>query len=148
VKYQQRTINLVSEAEREIAIAALKNVPIGLQMVLREPVKVRTVDQNALMWSGALPDIANQAFVAGKQFDEETWHEHFKREYLPEDDDPYLAELVKNAESYRKWKVLPSGERALVGSTGDLSKYGFSQYMEQIYAFGASLGVLFHVRKL
>jgi hypothetical protein len=32
----------------------------------------------------------------------------------------------------------------LVGSTTDLTVYGFSQYLEQVTAHGASLGVQFH----
>lgn len=45
--------------------------------------------------------------------------------------------------AYKKWDYMPNGERVLVGSTTDLSKYGFGQYLEQIYANGASLGVMF-----
>lgn len=145
MKFQQRIINLLSERERYSALAMITNLPVGenLQIVAREAVKTRTKDQNALMWSGALRDISEQAFVEGKQFSDMVWHEHFKREYLPELDEPYLAELVKDADSYKKWDYMPNGERVLVGSTTDLSKYGFGQYLEQIYANGANLGVMF-----
>lgn len=35
------------------------------------------------------------------------------------------------------------GERILIGSTTQLTTGGFSDYLEQVYSYGANLGVLF-----
>ena len=147
--YQTRTILLRSETQRETAAAMLRAAPLDadqpLELVLREKSKGRRLDQNAAMWAGPLRDIAEQAWTKGRKFQAEIWHEHFKREYLPEDDDPDLARLVKNPDTYRKWDVTPRGDRVLVGSSTDLTEYGFARYGQQIEAEGSELGVEFHV---
>jgi len=104
-------------------------------------VKARKPDQNALMWVGPLKDIAEQAWVNGRQFSDEVWHHHFKTLYLPE---VFDAELCK--EGYRKWDWSPSGAKVLVGSTTELTVRGFAQYLEQVYAEGAGMGVEFQAR--
>lgn len=64
--YPTRTFLLPNEDARERAIASLRNAPIDpakpLQFVLREEVKARKPDQNALMWAGPLRDIAEQGW--------------------------------------------------------------------------------------
>lgn len=128
-------------------MALIPNLPLDeenpLEILIREPVKMRGPDQNSLMWVGPLADIAAQAWVDGRRFSAEVWHEHFKRQYLPEEFDP---ELTK--EGYRKWDYTPDGERVLIGSTKQLTKKGFSQYLEQIEADGANMGVQFGARKM
>ncbi|MGP1677881.1 MAG: recombination protein NinB [Burkholderiales bacterium] len=144
--YQTRTIRLVGEQQAELAIAALRHAPIDaehpLEVVIREERKTRKPDQNSAMWSGPLRDIAEQAWVDRRQFAVETWHEYYKRKYLPEDDDPEIELLAK--EGYRKWAIDPAGERVLIGSTTQLTVRGMAVYMEQIHAHGGSLGVQFH----
>jgi hypothetical protein len=76
--------------------------------------------------------------VHGRQYSALIWHEYFKEKFLPDFPDP---KLVK--EGYRKYEETPDGKRVLVGSTSKLTKLGFSNYMEQIYAYGADLGVRF-----
>jgi len=49
-------------------------------------------------------------------------------------------------EGYVKYEVNPIGEFVLVASTKDLTVKGFAQYLTQIEAHGASLGVEFGVR--
>lgn len=141
-KFPTQSVLLRTETQRDLVLARVKHLPLyqdePIEIVLRDPVKARGMDQNAAMWAGPLRDIASQAWVAGRQYCAETWHEQFKREYLPEDFDD---ELTK--EGYRKWDVTPGGERVLIGSTTQLTKKGFSQYLTQIEAFGASLGVMF-----
>lgn len=141
--FPTRRIILAAEEQRDRAIALLANVPLGLEVLIRRPVKVRGMDQNALMWVGPLADIAAQAWVAGRQYSAEVWHEQFKREYLPEEFD---EELTK--EGYRKWDFTPNGDRVLIGSTTQLTKKGFSQYLTQVEAFGAGLGVQFSARRM
>lgn len=142
-EFKTRTIVLIDEQRRKIAISMVENMPIGTEVVARAKKTTRTIDQNALMWAGPLHDIATQGWVNGRQFSAEAWHEHFKREFLPEANDPEIERLVKNVDTWRKWGTTPGGERILEGSTGALTKYGFSCYIEQIYAFGAGIGVLF-----
>lgn len=142
-KFQTRRIVLRGQQQLQAALALLPNLPLDadkpLELVVREEVKSRKPDQNALMWAGPLADIAEQAWVEGRQFSAEVWHHHFKESFLPEEYDP---ELCKD-EKYRKWDFTPAGERVLVGSTTDLTVKGFAQYLEQIYAYGANLGVIF-----
>ena len=142
--YPTRKILLRAEQQRESAIAALRNAPLDpdkpLEFVLREEVKARKPDQNALMWSGPLADIEEQGYVNGRTYKAEVWHEHFKREYLPEEFDPALCK-----EGYRKWDYTPAGERVLVGSTKELTIRGFALYLKQVEAYAqVELGVQFH----
>lgn len=144
-KFASRKILLRSDVQRETVLSLIRNLPADtshpLEIVVREEVKVRKPDQNALMWSGPLADIAEQGYVAGRSYTAETWHEHFKREYLPEEFDPELCK-----EGYQKWDYTPSGERVLVGSTTQLTVRGFALYLQQIEAFGSSIGVQFHTK--
>lgn len=144
-KFQTRTVRVVGQMQHETAMAILRNLPIDsekpLVVTFAEEKKLRGPDANSLMWAGPLKSISEQAWVDGKRFSAVVWHEHFKREYLPEDNDPELPELAKDG--YRKWDIDPNGNRVLVGSTTELTKKGFSIYLQQVEAFGASLGVMF-----
>ena len=143
-RFPTRKILVVSPAQLSTAAAVLKTVPVDaanpIEIRIGEQVKGRNKDQNALMWAGPLRDIANQAYVNGQTYSIDVWHEHFKREFLPEE-----ADIELTREGYQKWRYLPSGERILKASTGDLTTKGFSVYLEQICAYGASLGVQFGV---
>lgn len=99
----------------------------------------RTLEQQSLMWI-RLGEIADQAWVGGRQFSAEVWHEHFKREFLPDEDGP-----TKHCrKGYSKWAVMPNGDRTLIGSTTQLTTAGMGEYMEQLQAYGAGeLGVRF-----
>lgn len=145
--YKTRTIFVISEDHRARAAAMVMNLPIDplnpLEVKAGEQTKVRSPDANARMWAGPLKDISTQAWMDGRQYSPEVLHEHFKREYLPEDDDPELADLVKHPETYHKWGYTPNGHRVLTGSTTDLTVKGFALHMMQVEAFGASLGVMF-----
>jgi len=91
----------------------------------------RSTEQNALMWV-RLTQIAEQAWVGGKQFSAEAWHEHFKRELLPEE----------TASGVSKWRDLPRGGRELAMSTTDLNVAEFGDYLTALEAYAASeLGV-------
>ena len=144
----EQTFILTSPAVAMNASSLLRNLPTdgSMEAVFRRVTKERTPSQNELMWAGPLRDIAEQGWVQGKQFQADTWHEFFKREYLPELDDPEIEKLAKKG--YRKWDYLPDGTRELVGSTTQLLTLGMSRYIEQITAYGASeLGVRFHTRR-
>jgi len=154
-KFNKREIRLVGRVQVDTAIAMLQNCPVDadrpLLLTLGEEPKGRGLDANARMWAGPLRDIAEQAWVTveestgksiSRQFTAEVWHEYFKKEFLFEDDDLDLAEMVKDG--YRKWDYAPDGSRVLVGSTTQLTKRGFANYLEQVCAYGAGLGVMFH----
>lgn len=142
-KFPTRKIRLVGALQVLTAQAALSSAPIDaehpIELILREEQKARKPDQNALMWVGPLADIAEQAYVNGRTYSAEVWHEQFKREYLPEEFD---EELTKDG--YQKWAITPKGDRVLIGSTTQLTVKGFALYLQQVEAFGASLGVMFH----
>ncbi len=139
--YQTRTIRLVGIAQREMLTAMAQHLPIDpahpIEVVIREEKKLRKADANALMWAGPLRDIAEQAWVCGRQFSAEAWNEFFKRDFLPES----AGDDTKDG--YQKWVISPSDDRLLVGSTKHLTVRGMSRYLEQVYAYGASLGVQF-----
>jgi hypothetical protein len=145
-KYNPKTIVLVGEVQKNTAILLIQQAPIDavnpVEVIIRDQQKTRKPDQNALMWSGPLKDIAEQAWINGRRYAADVWHEHFKAEFLPEEYDPELCK-----EGYRKWDISPKGQRVLVGSTTQLTIYGMAQYLEQVYADGASMGVQFSVKE-
>jgi hypothetical protein len=100
--------------------------------------KLRTSDQNRLMWKSLLGDFAAQAYVDGRLFGASIWHEHLKELFLPEQ-----AEDGITKEGYQKWLEMPTGKLKMVGSTTKLTTRGMSDYLEQCYAFGCDLGVRF-----
>jgi NinB protein len=140
--YLPKTIRLVGKLQIDTAINAIQNAPIDsdkpLEVIIREEQKGRSLSANALMWAGPLNDIASQAWVHGKQYSALIWHEYFKEKFLPD-----FPDLTQVKEGYRKYEETPDGRRILIGSTQKLTKHGFSLYMEQIYAYGAELGVRF-----
>ena len=111
-----------------------------LEFILREEQQQRKLDQNALMWVNQLADIAAQAYIEGRTYSAEVWHEHFKELYLPEEHEEGVTK-----EGYRKYDFTPGGKRVLVGSTTQLTVRGFALYLQQIELFGDSLGVMFSV---
>ena len=141
-EYLTKTIRLIGKLQIDTAINAIQNAPIDierpLEVIIREEQKGRSLSANALMWAGPLNDIASQAWVHGKQYSALIWHEYFKEKFLPDFPDPTQVK-----EGYRKYEETPDGRRVLIGSTQKLTKHGFSLYMEQIYAYGADLGVRF-----
>lgn len=145
-KFTTRQFLLRDDRVRENLLNVVRNLPLDsafpLEVVIREQIKGRKPDQNALYWSGPLADIAEQAWVEGKQHSAEVWHQYFRRELLPDDFDPEQCK-----EGYQKWVIDPAGERIMVGSTTQLTVKGFSNYLEAVYAFGAALGVQFHIKE-
>lgn len=144
--HNPRTFLLIGASQQAAAQTFLANLPLDadepLEVVVRERVKPRKKSQNDLMWAGPLRDIAEQAWVQGQRFTAEVWHEQFKRDFLPEEYDPELCK-----EGYVKWQITPRGDRALVGSTTMLTVKGMAQYLTQVEAAGADLGVEFRTRE-
>jgi hypothetical protein len=148
--YKTRSVLLRGEIQRATMISIINNLPCDddkpIEVVVREQVKARGLDANARMWVGPLKDIAAQAYVQGRTYSAEVWHEQFKAEYLPDEtamSREELATLVKNPDTYLKYDYTPKGTRVLVGSTTDLTRRGFALHMQQIILFGESIGVQF-----
>jgi hypothetical protein len=134
-----------TEQARESAIALIRNLPLDdlrpIMVTVEEFKKSRKLDQNALMWGGPLKDISEQAWLEGRQYSDEIWAHYFKEQFLPDEFDEELC-----MPGYEKWNFDPAGGRVLVGSTTKLTVKGFAQYLESVYAFGANLGVIYHVK--
>ena len=144
-KFATRSIKLIGEQQRNTSLSAIQNLPVGvgLEVVIRAEVKVRKLTQSAAYHAGPLRDIADQAWIGDRQYSAAVLHEHFKAEFLPEENDPDLADLVRDHDTYHKWAYTPAGERVLIGSTTQLTIKGFAIFMMQVEAFGANLGVHF-----
>lgn len=135
-----RTIVLVGEQQAAAAAALIASNwrPMAdaehpLAIRLYEHKDDATREQRALLWI-RYGEIAAQAWVGGRQFSDEVWHEFFKREFLPDETGP----SKRCRKGYRKWDYLPNGEKALVGSTELLTTFGKAEYLEQVMAYGAT----------
>ena len=126
---------------------AKTSVLLKIQSLSFEPVmtveikpfqKLRTSDQNRLMWKSLMGDIASQAMIEGRLFSQQVWHEWLKEKFLPEQ-----AEEGVTTADYVKWLEMPDGSLKMVGSTTKLTTRGMSDYLEQCYAYGCELGVRF-----
>lgn len=141
-RYPSQRILLRGSQQKDYACIKIRNAPedeeYPLEVLIREYNPKRSLDQNALMWAGPLNDISTQVYLNHQTYTPEAWHEYFKQMFLPEDFDEEQCRP-----GYQKWLYLPDGNRKLVGSTTQLTKHGFSLYLEQIYAFGAEQGVMF-----
>lgn len=85
----------------------------------------RSLEQNKRYWGPAvMGQIVAQAWIDGRQYSGETWHEHFKRRFIGMID-------------------LPFGGKAGMSSS-DLSIEEFGEFMQQVEVFAAQeLGVIF-----
>ena len=87
----------------------------------------RTADQNSLLWVSAYRPIASfLSEKSGKVITSEMVHCVCKDRFLP----PTLVEFNGKSKSYP-------------GSTTKLGKKAFSDYLEQVYSWGAEMGVYF-----
>jgi hypothetical protein len=99
-----------------------------LRLIITAEEKKRNEQQNRFYWGAVLRSISEQAWVAGHQFDKDTWHEYFARLYG-------VCEDV----------TLPDGEVITRRkSTTTMTVAEFSEYLDQVQAHAAGqLGVLF-----
>jgi hypothetical protein len=84
--------------------------------------------QNKFLWGVVYRDISEQAWVNGRQFDKDTWHEYFARMFGVSDE-----------------LTLPDGEIIMRRkSTAQMTVGEFSTYVNQVQAWAANhLGVEF-----
>jgi hypothetical protein len=94
--------------------------PLGV-MVAEHKAR-RSNPQNRLYWA-VLNEVSANAWVDGKQYSAEAWHEHFKRQFIG-------------------YEELPSGDRSGI-STTTLDVGAFSEYVERVMHYAATqLGVI------
>lgn len=138
-KFETRKFLLSKQTAVDGALGLIRNLPIDpdrpLEVVVREPVKGRSLDANAYYWL-RLGEIAQQAFIDGKQFDSEVWHTYLKRNVMPE------QVTLKDGSVRSKWVEQPDGELDVI-STTKLEKSCFHDYTLCVEVFGAELGVRF-----
>ena len=138
-EFKTRTIRLTGYIQQETALAMVKNLPIDderpLELIAREEVKARGLDQNGLYWL-RLGEIAEQAYFDGCQYIKEVWHEYCRQNVMPE------MITTKDGEYRCKWLASPDGKPVVI-STTLLERKCFSEYIEAVTAFGAGLGVMF-----
>ena len=99
-----------------------------LRIIVTSDEKKRNAEQNRFYWGPVLTTIAEQAYVDGRQFDKDTWHEYLARKFGVCDE-----------------VVLPDGEIITRRkSTTQMTVGEFSEYLNRVQAYAASeLGVEF-----
>lgn len=99
-----------------------------LRVIVTADERKRNVQQNRLYWGAVLKQVSEQAWVNGRQFDKDTWHEFYARKFGVCDE-----------------ITLPDGEIVIKRkSTSDMTVAEFSQYINQVQAdASAELGVEF-----
>lgn len=99
-----------------------------LRVIVTADERKRNVQQNRMYWGAILKQISEQAWVNGRQFNKDTWHEFYARKFGISDE-----------------MTLPDGEVIIKRkSTSEMSVGEFSDYMSQVQANAASeLGVEF-----
>lgn len=125
---EQQAAALHAFLKQNAKAMADQKLPLEVSVSVHRP--KASDQQRAAMWL-VYQQIAEQAWVAGRQFDAETWHLHCKREFLPEE----------TSRGVQKWRLLPNDERELSMSTEQLNKAEKSEYLSKVMAFAASLGV-------
>jgi hypothetical protein len=100
----------------------------SLRIIATTDDKKRNGEQNARLWGYLYATIAEQAWVDGRQYGKDTWHEFFARKYCPKTE-----------------FVLPGGE--IVSrrkSTAEMNVGEFSEFMNAVESEAATeLGVCF-----
>lgn len=97
-----------------------------LRVIVTEDEKKRNTEQNKRLWGYLYKTITEQAWVDGKQFSKEVWHEHFARMF------GVCEEMI-----------LPDGEIITRRkSTTEMTVGEFADFMTQIEVYAAQeLGV-------
>lgn len=101
----------------------MRDVGTGYELVLRPLKSKRSIDQNRRYWA-LLREIAAVAWVEGRLYPDEVWHEQFKRWFIGCDE-----------------VVMPDGTAEMRGiSTTKLSIAEFGDYMTRIEQWAAEQG--------
>ena len=118
--------SLVAFVKANAQVFAEKGEP--LRVIVTADERKRNSEQNRFLWGVVYRDIAEQAWVNGRQFTKDVWHEHCARMF------GVCEEMT-----------LPNGEIIIKRkSTAEMSVGEFSIYMTQVQAYAAGeLGVQF-----
>jgi len=93
-----------------------------LRVIVTADERKRNVQQNRMYWGAILKQISEQAWVNGRKFDKDTWHEFYARKFGVSDE-----------------MTLPDGEVVIKRkSTTEMSVGEVSDYMNQVQASAAS----------
>lgn len=140
----KRTFYMRSDQARESAIALIRNLPLDdkrpMMVTVQDFKRQRGLDANAYYWL-RLGEIAEQAYLEGKRYNSDCWHEYAKRMLMPDE------VTLKDGTVCSKWVELPDGSLTVV-STSQLERKCFSEYTTIVESFGSNLGVHFSERPL
>lgn len=101
---------------------AEKGTPLSVEV--SEFKRPRSKDQNARYWGFLVRNIEEQAWLEGRQYPGEVWHDYFKRKFIGVIDGPFGQTYAMSS------RELPSDE--------------FTTFMDKVEAFAATeLGVIF-----
>lgn len=113
LRHEQQTEAVVNFIRQNAGAMALAGTPLAV--TVSEAKSKRTLEQNSRLHA-LLTDIANNAWVDGRQYDMETWKEHFRRLFIG-------TEEIN----------LPGGQRIERGiSTTTLDVAAFTDFMTKI----------------
>ena len=136
-KIETRSFLLRSDVQVQTALNIINHLPLDdkkpIEVLIREKPRVRGLDQNGY-YHMRIGEIAEQAFIRGRQFSHDVWHEHAKKEIMPEEI------TTKDGVKRSKWIEMPNGDLTVI-STTQLEKGCFAEYTTMVEAFGSSLGV-------
>lgn len=137
--FKTRNILLRTMEQVNHAVHLIVNLPLDdknpLEIVIREQMKGRGLDQNSFYWL-RLGEIADQAWFNGKQYNSDMWHIYCRRNIMPD------IVILKDGSEVSKWLESPDGSLEVI-STTLLEKGCFANYTQLVESFGASLGVEF-----
>jgi hypothetical protein len=92
-----------------------------------------TTKQRGFLHAAVLPQIAEQAVVAGERFSAETWKEHYRRMFLPD------RWVMRKLPGHKR--ATPQRKRV---STEDLGVRGYSEHIDRVIADAVTVhGVAF-----
>lgn len=131
----QREFKVINESVLKIAVNFIESnwkplfesgTPLFIIATTAE--EKRRAQQNKYYWSCVIRSIAEQAWVGGRQYSSEAWHEQMARTY-----------------GQFKDVTLPDGDVVIKRlSTTEMSVKDFAKYTEQVTAYGAiELGIRF-----
>lgn len=135
-----QTIRLDENGKRRAKIL-LNSYPVdgSKQIEFSDYKKPSSFEQQKRMFGYVVGEIASQAWIGGRQYSVEVWHELLKAKFLPES---FTEGITRKG--YIKYLEMPDGSLKMVGSTTGLTTRGHGEYVTQCEAYGAQeLGVHF-----
>ena len=138
-KFMPRTVYLKTGVQQQHLISLIANLPLDeenpLQVDVHDMVVGRGLDANRY-YQKRIGEIAEQAWIDGKQFAHEVWHDYAKRVWMPEEI------TTKDGTVRSKWTEAPDGKLTVI-STTLLERKCFAEYTTKVESEGAALGVQF-----